>query len=70
LVKIKDSEDCLQLNVRVPTHATRLDSGVEVVPPSPGIDVMRERIAWLTETLAESVEPQPEPEPESATVAP
>lgn len=29
----------------------RPQSGVANVPPSPGIDVMRERIEWLTETL-------------------
>jgi para-nitrobenzyl esterase len=54
----------------------RPQSGVATVPPSPGIDVMRERIDWLTETLAAPTE-QPdvapatdsdEPEPESATV--
>ena len=32
-------------------------SGVENVPPSPGIDLMRERIEWLTETLAGPLEP-------------
>ncbi|MDG2114341.1 MAG: hypothetical protein P8N02_17225, partial [Actinomycetota bacterium] len=30
---------------------------VENVPPSPGIDLMRERIEWLTETLAGPLEP-------------
>ena len=35
----------------------RPKSGVENVQPSPGIDLMRERIEWLTETLAAPLEP-------------
>jgi para-nitrobenzyl esterase len=54
----------------------RPQSGVAIVPPSPGIDVMRERIEWLTETLAgpvdhltdPAVDDSDEPEPESVTV--
>ena len=54
----------------------RPQSGVANVPPSPGIDLMRERIAWLTETLAAPLDPasagpvaasdEPEPEPAAA----
>ncbi len=48
-------------------------SGVANVPPSPGIDLMRERIEWLTETLSApfdagsgaATSDSDEPEPES-----